>query len=162
MAATPGHWLLNPSDHYWQPLAIAGQHSLRTQCSSHKSLNEDCLRTAVAQSIDYIAAGLRQHSHSWLDVSSRLLTKILFCPSYVRVWDMGPPLQREDGSFLYAGATFVSLHFLQEYICAVKALRSLSILFTLCRCTILSNYYTRCTNVFCHCRLVQKVMSLLI
>jgi hypothetical protein len=33
---------------------------------------------SVGRSVGYIAAGCRQHSHSWLQVSWRLLTKILF------------------------------------------------------------------------------------
>jgi hypothetical protein len=53
---------------------------------------------------------------------------------------------------------FVAPQFQHEYIRAVTGSRSLWTLSIFCHCTILSNIYTRHTEVSCQCRLVQQVM----
>jgi hypothetical protein len=63
--------------------------------------------------------------------------------------------ERRDRS-LYVGAAFVAQWFQHEYIRAVMASRSLWSLFILCCCNILSNMYTRYTEVICQCKLVQE------
>jgi hypothetical protein len=73
-------------------------------------------------------------------------------------FEIGPPLRQGTCRFFYVGVTFVALQFQHEYVRAVTASRSLWTLCTLCHCTILSNIYTKYTEVSCQCRLVQQVM----
>jgi hypothetical protein len=89
--------------------------------------------------------------------SSRSMSKI-FILSYTHTcFKMGPHLRWRRGRSFYVGATFVALWFQHEYICAVTVSRSLRTLWTLCHSTILSYIYTKYTEVFCQCRLVQQV-----
>jgi hypothetical protein len=64
---------------------------------------------------------------------------------------MGPSLRRGRGLSFYVGAAFVAPYLQHEYIRAVTAFGSLWSLCFLCHCRILSNVYTRYTEVFCQC-----------
>jgi hypothetical protein len=67
----------------------------------------------------------RQHSHSWPQVSSRSMTKCLFSPRHVRVWEMDLLFNFGRDRSFSGGATFVAPQFQHEYIGAVTASRSL-------------------------------------
>jgi hypothetical protein len=134
MASTPGHWL--PPNRVWPPMA-------RTDClQDGRSVSRlDCCWPSPAQSF-------------LVSVSTRSTTKIFVLSYTCTCLEMGPPLQRGEGSvFLCRRYVCFALVSARVYPhCHVS--RSLWALCTLCPCAILSNIYTRYTEIFCQCRLV--------
>jgi hypothetical protein len=73
------------------------------------------------------------------------------------VFRNGDSLRRRRGRSLYVGAKFAAPQFQHEYIRDVTASRSLWTLCTLCHCAVLGNIYTRYTETFCQCRLMDVI-----
>jgi hypothetical protein len=88
-------------------------------------------------------------------VSLRSMNKIFVLPYISICFEMGPHLRQRRDRLFYVDATFVAPQFQHEYIRASSSLWTLCIL---CSCTVLSNIYTRYTEVSCQCRLLQQVM----
>jgi hypothetical protein len=89
-------------------------------------------------------------------VSSRSITKTFILFYTWKCFEMGPPLRRRRGRSFCVGAPLVAPQFQHEYIRAVTASRSL-----LCHCTVLSNIYTRYTEVSFQCLCSRLCLNLL-